>query len=393
MKLNGLLFALVTTGFGTLLLTWLNTERCVANIDAPHPFVNTDLPRNNSKRWQHSNRGTCGISVLKHYTQKKNQTRCQWANFMNFMSNRSYFPGRGHWEMSAPGRAFSLMFFPDLCNMDDFVPSNLQRCVQKKKWKKIVTIGDSIGKRYYLTLSALFESISLNCTLKRLEANENSFMPDMRYFIHGRSIPKDIFITKSRSCHSCGGRYTNCSLSKGQSLVIEHLALTHLNDTTMRTEKKFEGRETAIPIVRNTMELYLKWYLQEDPPDVIIIEPPFAHTVADDLSVSVDNLQRLINTTEALLPKTVTVIWMTQTKIWKFEEMHGDQKNVKLNHALFQLLKSRFIDPTDKWHGFYDLHSVSCPLKFLTDDGVHLDRIYYKTMMKHLLELLCFDTR
>lgn len=360
-----------------LCFTWINTTHVVW-LDNPDPATHYIYVRDEA----------CNVSVLSHFEKQQNISVCQPSVFNNFLVNNEYFPATGHWEMASPGQIHTLEFVPDLCRIGQLHPWSLKGCIQKKKWKKIVTIGDSIGKRYHLGLIEVFRNHSFNCKRTKLEANGDSYMPDITYFINNKSIPNDTISVMRRACHSCGGRYVKCQADPHHNLVLEHLALNNLLDTTLTVKRKFDNGNISIPALSNTIDFYLKWYLKDSIPDLLIIGPPFVHVTNLRLQTNLRNLNKLVMQVSKLLPPTTTVVWMTQTRAFNFGSM--DNKNVKLNQVLFKHVMNHITgNHSNNWNGFYDLHALSCPLKFLAKDGMHLEPWFYETVMRHLLTMLC----
>ena len=328
-----------------------------------------------------------------------NAKTCQWKLFRNYYLRHNYFPDEGHWELRSRGYKED-RFVPGMCQLDS--QEDIDWFLLTKDYQKIVTLGDSIGKRYFQAILGLISSPSMQCVTVRQESMNDINMPDIRYFMKGKPVPDGLFRIKLRTCYTCGGRYVKCQkridVTKGQrrhTLTLEHIPLTHLNDTTLTTTDVAQRSTDPIPEVNNTVEFYFRSYLRKELPDVLIIIPPFVHERAIQTVNAVASLNKLIDLVRKYIPRWVKVVWMPQTSEWKYNNSISKknrtsvhEKNCRLNEALFRLVKPSIVDPASNWYGFYDLQSVNCPLSFLTKDGLHMDQFYYVAIMKHLLFLM-----
>jgi hypothetical protein len=251
----------------------------------------------------------------------------------------------------------------------------MEKCLEKREWRRILTLGDSIGKRHHLGLVSALTDQGYNCSLLKEAAKTPT--PDVNYF--ASDIPLNVSL---RGCYTCPARLVECR--QGSSvLLVEHLALGRLTDTSIQSPNLFN----------TSLDFYFKHHLADSPPDVIIIGPPFIHEVnepsgkRDPIAVVIQRLRNLISQLASLVTPSADVIWIPQATTWQ-----GDGRNqdvAELNSALFDILASRFLDPNDTWWGFYDEQSLTCGLREICYDSVHLTHEYYVIMMQHLFALFC----
>ena len=217
-----------------------------------------------------------------------NKKPCTWTHFKSLARKQEYFPGRGHWELVSTGYDTD-MFVPETCHFVNSTPDpqHLLDFVMKKNITKIMTMGDSNGKRHFLAIASILNTTLKACTYTKME-NPDSFMPDIQYYTNGRRAPSGLYKTKRRSCNSCGGSYLKCympGLSK-RTLSLEHLPMTRIIDRSLTTTSAKQNSSYPVPPTFSSQEFYLRSYLQKELPDILIIILPFAHEKQNTLSVS-----------------------------------------------------------------------------------------------------------
>jgi hypothetical protein len=168
------------------------------------------------------------------------------------MQRAAYFPSAGHWEaMGTDGE--KLVYVPDHCFLPLFSDRQLEACVLQRSWKRIVTLGDSLGKRHYLALLEGIMRQGFSCRMLREEATSDrighGFLPDPSYFT--AKHPEIHLNMSTRSCRTCGGKFSVCEKNSTR-ISVEHLGLPHLDD-----------RSLAIPPKYNfTLDFYFKVHLR-----------------------------------------------------------------------------------------------------------------------------------
>ena len=355
---------------------------------------------------------TCATN---HCRARANRTaKCNWETFRKYQIQNDYFPGQGHWELKE--RHYSAAtFVPEMCHFDNqritLQSKNLLKCIRGNKWHKIVTTGDSNGYRYFLGVQYWLEMAFAKCKLTReekavnLRESDNSYMPDLRYFTKGRKDLESIYKIQRRRCHSCKSRYVQCQFPAAKKdsksvpqkpFVLEHLANTGIIDTSVTTLNITQNTTNPIPPTSSVEEYIFRSYLKEELPDILIITLPFIHEIKTNLSIALQKINELSELVKKYIPPKVKVVWVPQTKIWKYstplyEGMGANTKVTKMNKALFNEIKPLIVDRARHWYGFYDLQSIACPLRSLSRDGVHMYPVYYQVLMGQLLQLMCSE--
>ncbi|ELU06416.1 hypothetical protein CAPTEDRAFT_198401 [Capitella teleta] len=300
---------------------------------------------------------------------------CSLRNFRKTMLASGYFPGNGHWQLPGNGSS-GLNFTPDYCYPKIHTSSPLSQCFAKRRWKRVLTMGDSIGRRHYLALVNVLKDNEYNCRLLRAELDK----PKLDVSYYRKKLPRINLKATTRPCYTCGGRFTRCT--KDESIVeLEHLPLPYLTDEAISLPPEF----------RTTLDFYFRKYLREDTPDLIIFGPPFNHEISAPVSVTKHRLRYLIKVFERMIPTSTDFVWLPSARVFGKNAHVINSKLLTLNHALFDQLKSRFLNSSDKWNGFYDEFALSHPLKSMTVDGVHMKADYYNVLMQHLVSLFCIS--
>lgn len=223
--------------------------------------------------------------------------------------------------------------------------------------------------------------------------------PEVQYYMKGQPVGyhKDLFkVTGKLMCGTCYSEYLLCPLrwpknnSTNNTLVLEHLSNSGVLQSIVQTKPNTK----TIPTIKSLQEFQYIIYLQNDMQDVLIITLPFVHLRNQPLNLSYKLLNKFINLVNRYIPQRVKVVWVPMVTSWKFPDpiyhnMTADEKSALLNRRLFALLKPKIETMHSNWYAFYDMQSVTCPLKFLTTDGVHYEPIYYEIIMKQIFHLLC----
>jgi hypothetical protein len=157
------------------------------------------------------------------------------------------------------------------------------------------------------------------------------------------------------------------------------LGFTHLDESCLRIPPEFN----------TTLDFYFRKYLSQEPPDLVIIGLPFVHEGERNTSEVIRLLRILIKQLEEVLPTETDVIWIPQSHSWS--PRNGDIG--KLNEALYHQLRSRFLDATDRWWGFYNEKAMTAPIGHfgLRADSVHMQWEYYLVAMELFLGLFCSE--
>lgn len=138
-------------------------------------------------------------------------------------------------------------------------------------------------------------------------------------------------------------------------------------------DETFKTRATKYtPKTSSAVEYYLRSYLSNNLPDILIVIPPFIHDRVYELPVAYKRIAVLVDLVQKYVPSHIRVIWLPQITTWKFSNqtfhsMTADHKSLRLNQELFRLLKTKILNSYSNWYGFYDLKSVNEPLEMFAD--------------------------
>ncbi|ELT95994.1 hypothetical protein CAPTEDRAFT_199025 [Capitella teleta] len=324
----------------------------------------------------------CSVILEKNGSDIPRENRvCSLRNFQVAMDTNGYFPDHGRWQL--PNNGFpQLSYIPDYCYFDRDTPLSISKCFSERRWRRILTMGDSIGKRHSIALVSTLQVYGYECKLMRAERFQplvaDGYPPDVNYFL--KIFPDIRLKTKPRSCRTCGGRLTRC-INGNSTVEIEHLGLAHLEDRSLQLP----------PAYTTTLQFYFKKYLKNNYPDLLIIGPPFIHEREQPLSKSKMQLKGLIDSLTELVPASTDTIWIPQSTTWRTDVENINSKMVALNHAMFDRLGKRFVSEWDNWNGFHDEHALTCPIENMRLDSVHMEPGYYDVIMQHLFAMYCLQ--
>ncbi|ELT95995.1 hypothetical protein CAPTEDRAFT_199026 [Capitella teleta] len=191
----------------------------------------------------------CSVILEKNGSNIPRENRvCSLRNFQVAMDTNGYFPDHGRWQFPSNGFP-QLSYIPDYCYFDRDTPLSISKCFSERRWRRILTMGDSIGKRHSVALVSTLRVYGYECKLLRAERIQplvgDGHPPDVNYFL--KIFPDIRLKTKPRSCGTCGGRLTRC-INGNSTVEIEHLGLTHLEDRSLQLP----------PAYTTTLQFYFK---------------------------------------------------------------------------------------------------------------------------------------
>ena len=318
---------------------------------------------------------------------------CTWDIFKAYYSSNGYTQAGSYWEMNSSDIEQS-RFVPNLpCQFrhnETEIVTLFRECLERQGWTKIVTIGDSNGKRYHEGLAYWLRRSLSGCKVTK---QEHGGLPNIKYYTQDPDSQR-LFKVEARFCSTCTSKQQMCNLPGSQTinLTLEHLAATEVIDRTLRTLKSPPNSILPIPETSSAVEYYLRSYLTKELPNILIIAPPFVHDRAYPLSEGNNRIHQLCDLVHKHVPSKVKVIWLPQITTWKFprpvfQKLTADFKSFKLNQELVRVIQT---SSWKNWYLFYNLQSVNCNLKSFTEGNkVHMTQWFYNEMMSHLLQLLC----
>lgn len=348
----------------------------------------------------------CSMSVFTsrnpkdYYSQNSSCPLCTSALFKDYYRTHSAFISDGYWDVLASGNEWSATFRPPFCSFThrDLDSNFIMDCFSRRRVRKIVTFGDSNGRRTFFGLKAILATTGIKqCELVKEE--EDNYFTNISYYLPaGTNIPSGYVSIGKRGCHSCNGRQFRCfyekkdlsGLSRNTSIVLEHLPLSRIFDSSVRIVNSIAGFKPT----NYTQEFLFRDYLgQTGQPDVVIIVTPFIHEVFAGLEkhgklglkVMIRNLVAIL---KKYLPTSTQVYWVPSQFIFGGSALAAVRR---CNQDLYEALKAEVGAEGDSMHGTFDLLSMSCPLVELSlgNDPYHMHPKWYEVIGKHLLELHC----
>ena len=392
----------ITSNFKQQMLMISNSKNQSA--DFIHPFCAAFDRLSFSAK--NTTRKNCSVSVFKranqteYYSINSSSPLCTRSLFKKYYRTNSAFMAEGYWDiLTFRNRIKSATFLPPFCSFTrpDLDLNYIRKCFLRRKIKKIVMLGDSIGKMTFTGVMAVLASSGIRqCEV--MKAEEDAFITNISYYLpHGTVIPPGYVNIDSRPCHSCDAEQLRCFYkSKNNfvfsqtSIVFEFLPLNYFIDSSVRIVKPIAGFRPT----NYTQEFLFRDYLgSTGQPDVVIIVAPFLHEVRAGLQRHgkaglkgmIRNLVTILN---KYLPKSTQVYWVPSHYVFGGTELEPVRR---CNQDLFDALKTEFGAVGNRMHGTLDLLSLSCPLVELrlSYDYYHMQAKFYKVIGKHLLELLC----
>ena len=359
---------------------------------------------------KNTTRENCSVSVFKstnqteYYSLNSSCPLCTSALFKKQYRTHSAFIADGYWDVLTSGNKIrSATFRPPFCSFTrrDLDPNVIRTCFSKRRIRKIVALGDSIGRMTFTGMKAVLASSGVKqCDPVKVE-KEGYYMNISYYLPPGKYVSSSDFVSIGRrGCHSCYGRQFRCFYENmdtfgrvhNASVVLEYLPLGLMFDSSVRILKPIAGFRPT----NYTQEFLFRDYLGKNgQPDVVIIVAPFLHEVRAKLERhgkaglkgSIRNLERILN---KYLPRSTQVYWVPSHYI--FGGSAAELEAVRrCNQDLYEVVNAEVGAEGNRMHGTLDQLSLSCPLVELSlrNDPVHMQPKWYEIIGKHLLELLC----
>lgn len=242
---------------------------------------------------KNTTRKNCSVSIFtstnatEYYSLNSPCPVCTSALFKIYYRTHSAFIADGYWDILTSGdKITTATFRPPFCSITlrDLDPNFIRKCFLERKIRKIIILGDSIGKMTFTGVTAVLASTETK-QCKVMKAEEDDFSWNIRYYLpHRTFIPKQYVNIVTRPCYSCDARQLRCfcgsknisGISRNTSLVLEFLPMSYIIDSSIRILKPFAGFRPTI----YTQEFLFRDYLRlTGQPDVVIIVAPFLQEV------------------------------------------------------------------------------------------------------------------
>ena len=271
---------------------------------------------------------------------------------------------------------------------------------------RILTIGDSQGRRYHGAVMALLQETGFKC--KRIKTEANSYVPGKGYFIQGTSIKTNAIVSATRTCHSCRSTLHVCSSPElDRQLEVEYISMMMVANSSIVPNKTFCLIHPNDPDcnISTQQEFLFKIYLKNRYPDLVFIYGTSGHDRKKSIPFIDSAVHHVINVIQETLPASSKTVWFTSSATYlkripaeegkaRFE--HGwtyDEKIDACNWLLFHALKPYLkLLKNSKMYGFFNLYSMSQPVQpFWASDFVHFKPTWYKFIIEYLFAMLIVD--
>jgi Pyruvate/2-oxoacid:ferredoxin oxidoreductase delta subunit len=302
----------------------------------------------------------------------------------------------------------------------------MKKCFTKAKLSSIVTLGDSNAQKYYTGMFQMMKTFSKTC--RQLDIENllwGGFLPDKRYFTKGRDheIYENVLNVHYRFCSGCGARNGQCTWEKAEvgvdstndtdvflprlgSTVTQHFPITMILETAVSVLVPFDlykGHNYSLSKYEadTSPEFFFKLYLENKYPDVMLIFLPFNHIATKHhLQKAPAEIKYFHALVKLYIPRTTKVFYMPafsefeakKNEHWRnrtVDGLSGLKRMDKLNHILHDVIKDDVTNASSGIYSFLDLVDMSRDRLSWSTDGVHMQPVWYKTVVSYFWEIFC----
>ena len=283
---------------------------------------------------------------------------------------------------------------------------NESQCIRLQNISSILLMGDSNGRRYADALVEILKKTGWKCTAVKKENARNIFDPDPIYYVKEPNIKLEHIRYHPKECKGCKSVLKKCKRQGRKTLMVEFLSTQYFIDTevtTMRTRRSTCSDQTFCEHSDTHQEFIFREYLVGRYPDVVFF-------FASDHDKNRHTLKRIklaaeyfFSIVESYLPADSYFIAMNlmkqltnlQPKIWRdavyeFNNLTTNELLKHENKIIFDVMKSRLVDPKLNWYAFPSLFDESTTTDHMYVDGVHRTSDWYSYIARCLLQLICF---
>ena len=331
----------------------------------------------------------------------KRKPVCSVDVIRKYCLEHNYFPTGGTWLNSS--------YFPDLCRFpsNDMNKERMRECLTRRNVKKIVVLGDSNGLRYFRAIRKLLEMF-LNCSTVKEE--KGMTMPDVSYFTKGTKLKAPDIVVHHRDCSGCISIAASCS-DNSTKINVEYISMEFYLDTEVTTVRNdwlkncHPSKEASYCPQSNTnQEFILGEYLEGNYPDVLLLfsgNHDKARAGTTKIRGDMEYLKMLV---KKYVPKQTKVFWFSKipenqkqkSKHWRdmtFDEKWKTNPFIdRLNHELFDVLRTEFKEPGGNILPFFDMYNMSYDVLHWTYDGMHRKAEWYDAVISNWMQTFC-DTQ
>ena len=341
---------------------------------------------------------------------------CGLRGIRNFIRKHGSFPGSGHWNNSELGYPKAHYTTPDcVLHPPMQAATDTMKYLSLAKPRKIVIIGDSQGWQFTAALSKLLTKQThyrFRKTLKQEAVNENGYLPSEQYYLKDTGLESSALIITHRTCHSCLGHYYRFTHNEThETFDLEYISMMLHNHSSIKPNASFCQNPTQkaeiLCSVSNQQEFLFKFYLREQPPDLLLLFTTFAHDhnrKLKDVRKSLNYLHTLIQET---IPRTSDIVWFptTSVNLLKISEtsrlirydnnLDAHDIIVAMNAILAESLQEwgRY-DKEDNHYGFLDVHMMSQKVQSVWGtDLIHMKHHFYSSIIAYVMQILAQDAQ
>ncbi|KAK2166061.1 hypothetical protein LSH36_43g08035 [Paralvinella palmiformis] len=355
---------------------------------------------------------------------------CTHGVFRKYYEEVGYLPSDGQWLGRNDG-SVEWKYQSNVCCFQYDQPESafMRQCFTRAEIGSIVTIGDSNAQRYWLALWRSVRAFSKDCRILGSERIiNNGTQPDLAYYTKGSHeyLYEKILTTHHRYCRGCGASNGKCLWqtstgldnasisgdsghhSKSAHIKLEHLPMTMILSTSLRfliLPETFRDKKTSSWIynyfAQSSAEFYFKYYLDGRYPDVLLVFLPLNHVkFLDARRVQLD-----IKTFHALLkmyiPRSTKVFYMPsfmefertrKNTFWNNKLVDGLlawQRIDRLNRILYDVIEEDLLNVSSGIYSFFDLIDMSKDRQRWSTDGVHMERVWYSSVIRSFWHVYC----
>ena len=328
----------------------------------------------------------------------KRTPTCSVDVIRKYCIERNYFPTGGRWINSS--------YFPDLCRFPstNITKERLRECLTRRNVKKIVVLGDSNGRRYFLAAKQLLEWV-LGCGHIKNEIGLSK--PDVNYFTKGTKLNASDIVVHHRDCGGCISTAVKCR-NKTHEIDLEYIAMEFYVDTEITTVRnKWQknchySKEAPLCRQSNTyQEFIFGEYLEGNYPDVILLFSGNHDKARSGLSKIRADMEYLKMIIKKYLPKQSKLFWFTKiaenlsqkSKFWNDVTFDGNFKTnafiERINLELFDVLRTEFVETGGRILPFFDMYEMSQGVLDWTIDGMHRRPEWYDAVLSNWIQTFC----
>ncbi len=328
---------------------------------------------------------------------------CSYDVILKHVMHAGKLPGLGRWDKTKGD------FIPGVCEPQTMTARDVRTCFLQTAVDHIVVMGDSNGARYFKEIVATFRWAGATCVLDKKEPD--SYMPNGSYYQDGLSHSGWNLTTTPRPCHSCFSRKFRCFMDNPQYngtvthhfVSLEMLALTSFKSSTLSVWPVQDTESVKGPL--NYQEIITRLYLGQNLKRVVIIVPPLNHIHRlENLTTFLTSYRSFQTLLRQFVSRRPTTLYMwsafrefsPKKAVYRQDTCRpggvGDTcggRIARMNDIILKELNRDISNKNASIRVFYDLDVTSRTRAMWTTDGIHMQRIWYRAVVKHWMDIHC----